>query len=211
MDVRSISQSFDSVLVFVSSKSFLFAYFSPFSELILWCCSSDTWTQACCRSRYRQFVELWLFDLFCIISPKRYFFSRILTFHGCGIIQQQQPYKMLSQHRRMISQLLFISALYKMADGSDHNRGFLNKVRILNAKVEVDLNRRLRRREIQAQLSESSTEETVTTNTLKLCSTFASKRTATTFQHSRIPRTRANPSRPVRFRQSKRTLRGTWV
>ena len=85
-----------------------------------------------------------------------------------------------------------------MADGSDHNRGFLNKVRILNAKVEVDLNRRLRRREIQAQLSESSTEETVTTNTLKLCSTFASKRTATTFQHSRIPRTRANPSRPVR-------------
>ena len=84
-----------------------------------------------------------------------------------------------------------------MADGGDHD-GFLNKVRTLNARVKVDLNRRLRRREIQAQLSESSTEETVTTNTLKLCSTFASSRTATSFR-SRTPRTtRANPSRPAR-------------
>ena len=84
-----------------------------------------------------------------------------------------------------------------MADGGDHHDGFLNKVRTLNARVKVDLNRRLRRREIQAQLSETSTEDTVTTNTLKLCSTFASSRTATSFR-SRTPRTtRANPSRPA--------------
>eukprot|EP00112_Aurelia_sp_Birch-Aquarium-sp1_P020339 Seg522.3 transcript_id=Seg522.3/GoldUCD/mRNA.D3Y31 product="hypothetical protein" protein_id=Seg522.3/GoldUCD/D3Y31 len=86
-----------------------------------------------------------------------------------------------------------------MADGGGEDQdGFVNKVRLLNARVSADLNRRLKRREIQAQLSEASSQETVTANTLMLCSTFALSRTAT----SRTPRTRptrATPPRPGRY------------